>query len=179
MVANSFLIGLTALFIKRETMSGAVKLANKHHINSHQNDYPDVNWTRMTKEHSKANVGKATRYQLCTKTHRQQKRAKSRSDLPQGKAHWMVFQGQTVSPDNIHTCNIIWTEQPVFRKIDVYTFTAYMHAVEISKKEAMNLKQSRKECTGGKGREKCFNYIIIWKKRLIGSNYLYQLLLHS
>lgn len=73
----------------------------------------------------------------------------------------MVFQCQAISPGNIHTCSSIWTEQVVFRKIYVYTFTTYIHAVEISEKEAMNVKQSREECTGGKRREKCFNYIVI------------------
>ena len=48
-----------------------------------------------------------------------------------------------VSPENIHTSNIIQTEQVIFRNIYVYTCTyiyteayhAYMHAITINEKE--------------------------------------------
>lgn len=62
-----------------------------------------------------------------------------------------------VSLENIQASNIVWTEQVKYR----YYFTT------ISKKEAMNLKRSRKmymRVLGGRKRkEKCHDYIMILK----------------
>lgn len=44
------------------------------------------------------------------------------------RAHRLVGQSQTECPENIHTSNIMWTQQAMFR-ISVHT---YMHAIIIS-----------------------------------------------
>lgn len=62
------------------------------------------------------------------------------------RAHQLLAQYQMVSPENIHTSNIIWAEQVIFRDICVYTTT-------LSEKEAKILKKNMegyKETSGGR-----------------------------
>lgn len=73
-----------------------------------------------------------------------------------------------LSPENMHTSNSILTEWVIFRNIYAFLFMyTKLYAFDNNlfvffyKKEAMNLKESRKGLAGGKGREKCYNYIIV------------------
>jgi hypothetical protein len=84
-----------------------------------------------------------------------------RDNLPQGRKHQLVFQYQMVSPENIHTNNIIQTVC-----ICIYTC---MHACicththqKVMKGEAMNLKE--RGYMGGMGRRK-LRYYNLKKKR--------------
>jgi hypothetical protein len=46
----------------------------------------------------------------------------------------VVIQEQPISPGSIHTSNIIWTRQVIFRNIYVYTDT-YMRALKTTGKK--------------------------------------------
>jgi hypothetical protein len=60
--------------------------------------------------------------QSYTKNCRQLSKARrERGGLPQGTVCQLVVKLQIVNPENIHTSNIIWTQQVIFRKIKVYT----------------------------------------------------------
>lgn len=65
-----------------------------------------------------------------------------------------LFCAEQSALKSMHTSHIIWTEQATFRDLCGYTNT-YMH--EITKKEAMDLKEIAEGLEGGIGREKHCN----------------------
>lgn len=75
-------------------------------------------------------MGKPTRPQCYTRNYRQLRSAGSGRGAP-GKRTPTGFQYQVVRPEDIHTSNIIWTEQVIFRKKYVYTCT-HTHTITIS-----------------------------------------------
>lgn len=72
----------------------------------------------------------------------------------QGRAHQLVCQCQTVSPENIHTGSIIQTGQVIFRNIYVYT---YVHANNLFNHEFEGEWEEDiyEGLEGGTGTEKC------------------------
>lgn len=75
----------------------------------------------------------------------------------QGRVQQLVIQHQVISPENIHTINIL-TQKVIFRNIYVYTDT-YIHATTNNEKrnhefERGNIKGIRESLEGEKGREK-------------------------
>lgn len=64
-----------------------------------------------------------------------------RGGQTQGRTYQLVFQCQRFSAGNIHTSNIIWTQEVIFMHIYLYKNT-FMHAISLMKIEAMNLKES-------------------------------------
>jgi hypothetical protein len=102
---------------------------------------------------------KSRSLQSCTKNYRKLKNIESKS-FPQGRAHQLVSQYQMVRPKNVHTSNIIWTEQ-VERYVCVHGCVCVCvcvclttidkersHNFEKEKGEAYNLYR-RKEKGGG------------------------------
>lgn len=80
-----------------------------------------------TKENSnkraKVEEEKVTRTQAYTEDYRQVRKAEhGRHSLPQGGAHRLVTQHQTISPENTHAGSIIQMEPAKFRKILVFTY---------------------------------------------------------
>lgn len=71
----------------------------------------------------------------------------------------MLIQGQAAVPEHMHTCSIIWIQQVIVSNICVYT-NAYMYAIVINKKIAMNLKESRRDIWGQSGQRKGENIVI-------------------
>lgn len=66
---------------------------------------------------------KATRLGLYTKNDGQLKQSGNlRSDLLQGTASMLVFQYQSLSPDNMHTGSTIQNDQAKFRNRFVYNY---------------------------------------------------------
>lgn len=63
-----------------------------------------------------------------------------RETLPQGRAHKLVIQHQTASPENIHIRNIIHTVQVVLMYLGIYI---YIYATKIKEKEDINLKEEK------------------------------------
>lgn len=72
-----------------------------------------------TKGHAKVDEEKHTRPWPYTKKYRKMKKARNRSGYPHGRAQ-LVSQCQTVSPENIHRSNLLWTKQVIFKNIYVY-----------------------------------------------------------
>jgi hypothetical protein len=66
-------------------------------------------------------MGKPTRPQCYTRNYRQLRSAGSGRGAP-GKRTPTGFQYQVVRPEDIHTSNIIWTEQVIFRNIYMYVY---------------------------------------------------------
>lgn len=56
-----------------------------------------------------------------------------RKSLIRGRAHRLVSQYQMVSPENVHTGNIIQANQVIFRNICAYTYT-YVYVITINEK---------------------------------------------
>lgn len=73
-----------------------------------------------------------------------------RCGLPHRRAQ-LTVQCQVVSPKNIHTNNIIQTEQAIFRSIYLYT---YMHAIEIGENRGHEFEEEWGGCIGGLGGRK-------------------------
>ena len=63
-----------------------------------------------------------------------------------------MAQCQMINPENIHTSNIILTEQIMFRNMYASVHT-YIHVVT-TEKEAINLKESGEEGFGGRKRNR-------------------------
>lgn len=65
----------------------------------------------------------------------------------------LVVQCQTISPENMHTSNVMWTWQLIFRTVCVCvcTHTYMVHAITNSGKEVMNLKENGEVYMGGSG----------------------------
>jgi hypothetical protein len=78
--------------------------------------------------------------------YQQLRSAKSgRNSLPQGRAHQLVIQHQVVSHEIIHASNIMQINQVAFICLGIYiSIHMYMH-ITITKKEAMNLKESKEK----------------------------------
>lgn len=58
-----------------------------------------------------------------TKNYRQLRDAESRrNSLTQGRAHALGIQYQMVGPENVHTSNIIQTEQAIFRNMCIWKY---------------------------------------------------------
>lgn len=68
-----------------------------------------------------------------TKNCKELKKGRSRRDgLPQGRVQQLVLKHQMVNPENIHTNNIIQSNQVIFKKIYAYT---YLHAITVNEKQ--------------------------------------------
>ena len=64
--------------------------------------------------------------------------------LVPGRAHQLIVQCQMVSPENICMSNTIQTVPVILRNIYVCAYT-YMHAITVSEKEVVNLKEIKEE----------------------------------
>lgn len=87
------------------------------------------------------------RLQHYTKSYRHLKNdEQGRNHLSQEREHQLIIQYQMISPENKNTCNIIQTENTVFRNTYVYA-----HACNSNewKKEAVNLKAFGEEKENG------------------------------
>lgn len=73
-----------------------------------------------------------------------------KSNLPQRGAHEFFIQHQMVSPENMHTNNIIQTEKVEFRNMDVYT---HMQAITINERRGHKF-ESKGYMKGFEGKEK-------------------------
>ena len=78
-----------------------------------------------------------------------------------------VILCQLLSLENIHTSNITWTEQVIFRNTYVYTYT-HTHVTTNNEKEVMDLRESQRGVwegiEGGKG-EMMLSYYNLKKNR--------------
>ena len=75
-----------------------------------------------TNKHAKLDGDNPTRPQSYSKNNKQLSKARGRRTPSPPRAHRLVVQSHTVSPENMQISNI-WTRQAVFRNMCVYTHT--------------------------------------------------------
>jgi hypothetical protein len=79
------------------------------------------------------------------------------------RAHQLVVQRQKVIPTNIYTSNILWTGQVILKNIFVCTYK-YMQNNNLGHRFEGQLGELQEGFSEErKGREKCYNYIIVTK----------------
>ena len=116
-------------------------------LRSHQHNCINTSWTRTTTIALLKWMGQGEpgRPQSYPENHRHPRNAESgRNHLPQGRAHRLVIQYLKVIPENVHTSDIILTEQITLMYAAVYMYMPIHICIwpQLMRKEAMSLRDS-------------------------------------